>query len=246
VGHFYQRPAEHASHIERTHTAHLGIAPRPVDSVFWQRFATSLHIERRRSHSNDIGYSLSQMTEIAIRALSPGINDPKTAVNCVQSLTVCLSVMMRRQPPSPYHFYIASRNYDQTPIVANEPRPAILAVVARSPTISDFISTSLGEIRHYAMADFMVLKVLCKAMVDLNYARVNDAQRQSLLHELGLIERAGRDNLGYAELIEDLNAMCQQARKFINQKDAHQENFVYVSKFDAHIRKQLRRQFCES
>ena len=246
VGHFYQRPPKHASHIERTRTAHLGIAPRPVDSVFWQRFATSLHIERRRSHSNDIGYSLSQMTEIAIRALSPGINDPKTAVNCVQSLTVCLSVMMRRQPPSPYHFYIPSRDYDQTPIVANEPRPAILAVVARSPTISDFISTSLGEIRHYAMADLMVLKALCRAMVDLNYARVNDAQRQSLLHELGLIERAGRDNLGYTELVTDLEAMCRQARQFINTKGSRRENFVYVSKFDAHVRKQLRRQFRES
>ena len=121
-----------------------------------------------------------------------------------------------------------------------------MAVVARSPTISDFITTSLGEIRHYAMADLMVLKALCQAMVDLNYARVNDAQRQSLLHELGLIERAGRDNLGYAELIEDLQAMCQQARQFINHESSRYKNFVYVSKFDAHIRKQLRRQFRES
>ena len=85
VGHFYQRPATHDSNIERTRNQNLVIEPRQVDSEFWQRFATSLHLERRRSHSNDIGYSLSQMTEIAIRALSPGINDPKTAVNCVHN-----------------------------------------------------------------------------------------------------------------------------------------------------------------
>ncbi|GAA0318643.1 DUF2254 domain-containing protein [Psychrobacter aestuarii] len=246
VGHFYQRPEQHGSHVQRSRNRYLAILPRAVDALFWQRFAASLHIERRRTHSNDISYSLSQMTEIAIRALSPGINDPKTAVNCVQSLTMCISIMMRRQPPSPYHFFTPPDDYDQIPLVANQPRPAILAVVARRPTISDFITTSLGEIRHYAMADLMVLKALCQSMVDLNYARVNDAQRQSLLHELGLIERAGQDNLGYTELIADLEAMCKQAREFINDKDAHRKHFAYVSDFDAHIRSQLRRQFSES
>lgn len=120
------------------------------------------------------------MTEIAVRALSPGINDPKTAVNCVQSLTSCLSIMMRRQPPSPYHFYIKNPDKsmpDKTTSdnsiiekVSHKPRDAILAVVTHTPKISDFIDTSLGEIRRYATADLMVLKALCQAMVDLNYA----------------------------------------------------------------------------
>lgn len=192
------------------------------------------------------------MTEIAVRALSPGINDPKTAVNCVQSLTSCLSIMMRRQPPSPYHFHIPSPDkstpdktkYDNSTIenVSHKPRAAILAVVTHTPKISDFIDTSLGEIRRYATADLMVLNALCQAMVDLNYAKVNNAQQQTLLHELTLIERAGQDNLSYRALVDDLSAMCAQAKQFILSDNAQHQYFAYVAKFDAHIHQALQTQ----
>ena len=263
IGYFYKRPAAHSDNRHQTNTPKLAIVPRAPDGLFWQRFASCIRIEQRLSHSNDIAYSLGQMTEIAVRALSPGINDPKTAVNCVQSLTTCLSIMMRRQPPSPYHFYLSSpdkskllnqsRSHQPTPYkansdssivesVGNKPRVAILAVVTHTPKISDFIDTSLGEIRRYATADLMVLKALCQALVDLNYAKVNNAQQQTLLHELTLIERAGQDNLSYQELVDDLIAMCRQAKQFILEKDAQHQYFAYVPKFDAHIHQALQTQ----
>ena len=252
IGYFYQRPANHPDNRQQTNTPKLAIVPRPPDSLFWQRFAGCIRIEQRLSHSNDIAYSLGQMTEIAVRALSPGINDPKTAVNCVQSLTSCLSIMMRRQPPSPYHFYIKNPDKsmpDKTTSdnsiiekVSHKPRDAILAVVTHTPKISDFIDTSLGEIRRYATADLMVLKALCQAMVDLNYAKVNNAQQQTLLHELTLIERAGQDNLSYQALVDDLSAMCAQAKQFILSDNDQHQYFAYVAKFDAHIHQALQTQ----
>lgn len=252
IGYFYQRPANHPDSRQQTNTPKLAIVPRPPGSLFWQRFAGCIRIEQRLSHSNDIAYSLGQMTEIAVRALSPGINDPKTAVNCVQSLTSCLSIMMRRQPPSPYHFYIKNPDKsmpDKTTSdnsiiekVSHKPRDAILAVVTHTPKISDFIDTSLGEIRRYATADLMVLKALCQAMVDLNYAKVNNAQQQTLLHELTLIERAGQDNLSYQALVDDLSAMCAQAKQFILSDNDQHQYFAYVAKFDAHIHQALQTQ----
>lgn len=238
IGYFYQRPADHPNNLKRTKTAHLAVIPRTPDGMFWQRFATCIRIEQRVTHSNDIAYSLGQMTEIAVRALSPGINDPKTAVNCVQSLTTCLSIIMRRQPPSPYHFYTPPTQNDDAD-TGSEQRFTMLAVVTHTPRISDFIDTSLGEIRRYATADLMVLKALCQAMVDLNYARVNKAQQQTLLHELKLIARAGEENLSYIELIDDLKAMCQQAKQFILDDDAAHQYFAYVGEFAAHIDKAL-------
>lgn len=245
IGYFYQRPVDHSNNQQKTATPHLAIVPRAPDGMFWQRFSGCIRIEQRLAHSNDIAYSLGQMTEIAVRALSPGINDPKTAVNCVQSLTSCLSIMMRRQPPSPYHFYSPTQNDDSNskdnhPKKAmNDQRVAILAVVTYTPKISEFIETSLGEIRRYATADLMVLKALCQAMVDLNYSRVNNSQQQTLLHELHLIERAGAENLSYQELIDDLMAMCQQAKEFILNKDSQHQHFDYISEFDADIRQAL-------
>lgn len=242
MGHFYQRPADHLSLLQKTKTSHLAVMPRAPDGLFWQRFAAGIEIESRLSHSDDIAYSLGQMTEIAVRALSPGINDPKTAVNCVQSLTTCISIMMRLQPPSSYHFYKPDHDGDLSDITVNHPPVALLALITKTPVISDFIDASLGEIRRYAIADLLVLKALCKSMTDLNYARVNSAQRQTLLHELTLIERAGRNNLAYHELIVDLQAMCAQARQFIHDDDAKLKHFEYISAFDRHIRKALETQ----
>ncbi|MGP5662025.1 DUF2254 domain-containing protein [Psychrobacter celer] len=245
IGHFYQRPTDHPNNRQKTATPQLAVVPRAPDGMFWQRFAGCIRIEQRLAHSNDIAYSLGQMTEIAVRALSPGINDPKTAVNCVQSLTSCLSIMMRRQPPSPYHFYVPAEHRDKPPYTAipkqvvAQQRVAILALVTYTPKISEFINTSLGEIRRYAAADAMVLKALCQAMVNLNYACINQAQQQTLLYELQLIERAGEENLSYQELIDDLSAMCQQAKAFIIDKNSQHQHFHYVSDFAASIRQSL-------
>ena len=243
IGYFYQRPADHPSNQQKTVMPHLAIVPRAPDGDFWQRFAGCIRLEQRLAHSNDISYSLSQMTEIAVRALSPGINDPKTAVNCVQSLTSCLSIMMRRQPPSPYYFYIPKRTQNtdksESKDIVKEQRVALLALVTHTPAISDFINLSLGEIRRYASTDLMVLKALCQSMVNLNYSCVNQAQQQTLLHELNLIKRAGEENLGYQELVNDLVDMCKQAEKFIIEEDAQHQHFSYVSEFSAHIRQAL-------
>jgi uncharacterized membrane protein len=244
IGYFYQRPSEHPTNLQQTKTPDLAIVPRAPDGLFWQRFAGCIRLKQRLTHSNDIAYSLGQMTEIAVRALSPGINDPKTAVNCVQSLTSCLSIMMRCQPPTPYHFYKPMDETETSDSVSHQSQQpsAILAVVTHMPKISDFIDSSLGEIRRYAAADLMVLKALCQAMIDLNYSRVNEAQQQTLVHEIKLIERAGADNLNYHQLADDLTAMCQRAQKFIMSKDAQHHYFHYVSDFDAHIRQELQTQ----
>lgn len=242
IGHFYQRPSSQISHLQKTKTSNLAIMARAPDGLFWQRLANGVNIERRSAYTNDIASSLGQMTEIAVRALSPGTNDPKTAVNCVQSLTISLSMMMRRQSPSPYYFYSPSHDKDASDITVNQPRVAILALIVEMPKISDFIDTSLGDIRRYATADLMVLKALCQAMTDLHYSCVNDAQRQTLLHELTLIERAGQENLAYSEMIDDLVAMCRQARQFIDDDTAKHQPFKYTNEFSAYIHQALEAQ----
>ncbi len=242
MGYFYQRPDDHPFDHQKTTTPHLIAMPRTPDGQFWQRFASCIRLEPRLVHSSDIAYSLGQMTEIAVRALSPGINDPKTAVNCVQSLTISLGEMMRRQPPSPYHFYTPEHSSDAIDITLNQPRVAILAVVTQIPTISDFIDVSLGEIRRYAISDLMVLKALCQAMTDLSYSCVNSAQQQTLLHEITLIERAGEENLNYSELVDDLVAMCKQATQFIQSEESVHQHFRYMSGFAVHISEALQTQ----
>jgi len=58
----------------------------------------------RRTISQDLEYGLSQLVEIALRALSPGINDPFTAVACIHRLAACLRLIAERPDPAPVLF----------------------------------------------------------------------------------------------------------------------------------------------
>lgn len=52
-----------------------------------------------RSQQHDVEFPIKQMVEIAVRALSPGINDPFTAGNCVDQLSAALSELAGRPMP---------------------------------------------------------------------------------------------------------------------------------------------------
>ena len=66
------------------------------------RIRSSFIIGSRRSPSQDVEFSVNQLVEIAVRALSPGINDPFTAVACIDRIGSMLCRVARQQAPSPY------------------------------------------------------------------------------------------------------------------------------------------------
>jgi|GEM_PF-459502 len=52
-----------------------------------------------RTPAQDLRLSLSQLQEVAFRALSPGINDPHTAVSAVGRIRACLLLLAGREEP---------------------------------------------------------------------------------------------------------------------------------------------------
>lgn len=50
-----------------------------------------------RTPSQDLEYSIRQLVEIALRALSPGINDPHTASAVIDRLTMSVALLMKRR-----------------------------------------------------------------------------------------------------------------------------------------------------
>jgi uncharacterized membrane protein len=62
-----------------------------------------------RTPPQDPGFVSQQLTQIALRALSPGINDPYTAVECINRLTQGFRRAASRHRPSPYRSDAARR-----------------------------------------------------------------------------------------------------------------------------------------
>lgn len=54
----------------------------------------------QRTPTQDVEFSVDQLVEVAVRALSPGINDPFTAMNCLDRLGAGLCHLARREIPS--------------------------------------------------------------------------------------------------------------------------------------------------
>jgi uncharacterized membrane protein len=62
-----------------------------------------------RTPSQDPGFVSQQLTQIALRALSPGINDPFTAFECINRLTQGFRRAAARYRPSEYRFDASRR-----------------------------------------------------------------------------------------------------------------------------------------
>jgi uncharacterized membrane protein len=59
----------------------------------------SIHIGRTRTIAQDPAYGIRQIADVALRALSPGVNDPTTAHDAMLHLGAVLTEAYRRQPP---------------------------------------------------------------------------------------------------------------------------------------------------
>ncbi|RRJ83383.1 DUF2254 domain-containing protein [Aestuariirhabdus litorea] len=59
---------------------------------------------RQRTRAQDIEHGVEQLVEVALRALSPSLNDPFTAMTCIDHLGAALSRLAAGELPSPYRY----------------------------------------------------------------------------------------------------------------------------------------------
>ncbi|MBU2977007.1 DUF2254 domain-containing protein [Alteromonas sp. C1M14] len=73
----------------------------PITQKAFASYQRHIFLGTQRSAIQDPEFSLSQLVDIALRALSPGINDPETARTSADRLTsACIHLAKKRFPPS--------------------------------------------------------------------------------------------------------------------------------------------------
>jgi uncharacterized membrane protein len=73
-----------------------------LDEEDYRAIDRSVRLASTRTMHQEVGFGVRQLADIADRALSPGINDPTTAVQVVHELHRVLSHLVMRAAPSPY------------------------------------------------------------------------------------------------------------------------------------------------
>lgn len=76
------------------------IAPRPDDvDAARERVHASLVVGDARTAAQDVTYGVRQLADVALRALSPGVNDPTTAQDAIFHLGGVVRELLDREPP---------------------------------------------------------------------------------------------------------------------------------------------------
>ncbi len=108
-----------------------------------------LTIARERDMYEDVAFGLKKLVEIALRALSPGINDPNTAVLCIHNLGMILS-------------RIASSEIEHTYFYDKEGE---LRLIHQDEPFSDLLYETFFQLRLYGRQDVSVMSAMLDAVV---------------------------------------------------------------------------------
>ena len=134
----------------------------------------------RRTPTQDVRYGVHQLTEIAARALSPGINDPFTAMGCTNWLADALAVVARRKAPTGVR-----RGLDGRPRLIEQP-----------VGFAELANLGFDPIRAYGAGNPMVAAHLLSALTRLAGQVDWPEHRAALLREAELTAAAADRALG--------------------------------------------------
>lgn len=77
------------------------VSPPPADPAETERaIHAAVDIGKTRTMQQDVSFGLRQLVDVALKALSPGINDPTTAQDACFHASAVLAELLRRCPPS--------------------------------------------------------------------------------------------------------------------------------------------------
>ncbi len=75
-----------------------------IEDALLKKISDTVLIGSKRTEEQDVEFAIHQLVELALRALSPGINDPFTAIVCIDRLGACMGLLAGRTLPSAYRY----------------------------------------------------------------------------------------------------------------------------------------------
>lgn len=113
------------------------LSDKKVDEKTKRALQQSYSIGNNRTPAQDTFFLVDELVEIAARALSSGVNDPYTAITCLDWLAAAAAELSRRRIPS-------SRRVDGHGVVR---------VLALPQSFAEFIDRGFGRMRQYVARD---------------------------------------------------------------------------------------------
>jgi len=147
----------------------------PPDDGLADAVADLFTLGRQRTTVQDAGFGIRQIVDIALKALSPGINDTTTAVTCVQYLSALLTRLAARRLADPCRTDGGK-----------------VRVIVRGANFPGLLGEAFDQIRRNAGGNVAVLLALLEAL-EVVAGRTRDAGRlQAVARQVELIAEVAR------------------------------------------------------
>jgi uncharacterized membrane protein len=112
----------------------------PPEKEFLEDLQAAFSVSRHRTLQQDSAFGIRQIVDIALRALSPSVNDTTTAVMCVDYLTAILARLAERSIPSSHRC-----------------EEGELRLIAIGPTFAGLVAASFDQIRGSAIGNVGIM-----------------------------------------------------------------------------------------
>jgi uncharacterized membrane protein len=163
------------------------------DTVTVRQLQAAYTVNQQRTIDQDTGYGIQQIVDVALRALSPGINDTTTAVMSVDYLTAVLVRLASRRIASPRRYVDGQ-----------------LRVIARGPTFVTLLTTALDQIRRNAAGNVTVLARLLQAVETVAGVTTSQQRRQALWQQVQGLDEVIQQSI---VLPAERQALAQHSRR---------------------------------
>ncbi len=196
--------------VVRNTTLVLLSLEEPPDKETINSLQATFSISRHRTVEQDVAFGIRQIVDVALKALSPGINDTTTAVTCVDYLTTIMAQIASRQIPS-------SRRYDE----------GELRVIAKGPSFESLLAESFDQIRSNSKGNITIMWRMIDAFQTI--ARLTDSpyRRQAISKQVQWIAELAEHTVDSAhdraeiemrlastrQTLEAATALCEGEKK---------------------------------
>ncbi len=150
-----------------------------VDAELAARLRSAFVLGPERTRQQDIELGIRQLADIAVRALSPAVNDPTTATLCIDRLSQLL---------------VRAASRDESEVVMG---PGGGRVVLQGPSFAQLTDVAFTQIRHFGAGDTVVATHLMTTLGEVA-ARVSLTQQEPLREHAAALLVEAREALRVA------------------------------------------------
>lgn len=170
--------------------------PDRCEDATARRIRDAFAIGTQRTPLQDLRFLIDELVEIAARALSPGINDPFTAMTCLDWLGAAMSTLCQRELPS--HL--------------RKDEAGDIRVIAHPLSFRSFLERSFGALVQYCASDMIAALRYLEALGELAIGcKQHDrlATVASYADKLGSVAETGLDGYNRRRVSERIRQFRQ-------------------------------------